>query len=213
MKEFPQRGKKMPASDDVELVMQTPRRLEDPPTVNDMQVWRAQLGNLSAVRDLYLEHHEHIYRFIWSRVHDPSQADDLTGEVFLRMVSALHSYQDRAIPFRAWLFRIARNLVIDWFRENCRHPSVSLEDAAGMLSAGESPEERLEQTMSLEQVLQALERIEPAQREVVELRFLAGLSLKEAALAINTTVAAVKALQHRGLETLKLCLKDVEAGA
>jgi RNA polymerase sigma-70 factor (ECF subfamily) len=212
MKEFPQRGNRMPASRDVEIPLQATRRGEDflPDTERDDRVKRAQDGSLSAIRELYLDHHEHIFRFIWSRVHDPDLAEDLTGEVFVRMVTALSSYHDRSLPFRAWLYRIARNLVIDWYRKKSRQMSVPLDAqrVAGNLIESQSPEETTEQALTLERVRQALERIDPTQREVVELRFLAGLSLKDVALAIGKTIAAVKALQHRGLASLRASLKE-----
>ena len=198
----------MLASDEVEIPLQATRRGEDSPLEQDDRVRRAQDGSLSAIRELYLEHHKHIFRFIWSRVHDADQAEDLTGEVFVRMVTGLPSYQDRSLPFRAWLYGIARNLVIDWYRKKSRRMSVPLENIAGKLVAGESPEEKTEQALTLERVLQVLERIDPAQREVVELRFLAGLTLKDAARAIDKTVAAVKALQHRGLASLRASLSE-----
>jgi RNA polymerase sigma-70 factor (ECF subfamily) len=210
MKEFPPRGNSMLASDEVELPLQARRRGEDIPSEKNDRVRRAQDGSLSAIRELYLDHHEHIFRFIWSRVHDPDQAEDLTGEVFVRMVTGLPSYQDRSLPFRAWLYGIARNLVIDWYRKKSRQMSVPLDAhrVAGNLIESQSPEETTEQALTLERVRQALERIDPTQREVVELRFLAGLSLKDVALAIGKTIAAVKALQHRGLASLRASLKE-----
>ena len=170
-------------------------------------VQRAQKGDLSAIREIYLEHHNQVYRFIWSRVHDPTQADDLTGEVFLRMVASLPKYQDRALPFRAWLYRIARNLVIDNYRWNQNREYVPLESVAEDLVGGESPEKITELALAFERVQQALENLAPDQREVVELRFLAGLSLKEVALAVDKTVSAVKSLQHRGLSSLRTNLE------
>ena len=170
-------------------------------------VQRAQKGDLSAIREIYLEHHNQVYRFIWSRVHDPTQADDLTGEVFLRMVASLPKYQDRTLPFRAWLYRIARNLVIDNYRWNQNREYVPLESVAEDLVGGESPEKITELALAFERVQQALENLAPDQREVVELRFLAGLSLKEVALAVDKTVSAVKSLQHRGLSSLRTNLE------
>ncbi len=166
-------------------------------------VKRAQNGDTSAIRELYLRHHEQIYRFIWSRGHDPVLADDLTGEVFLRMVANLPKYQDRALPFHAWLYRIARNLLVDHYRRNQKRETMPIENFAEEPTGGKSPEKTTELMLTFERVRQALEKLAPDQREVVELRFLAGLSLKEVALTIDKTVSAVKSLQHRGLSSLR----------
>jgi RNA polymerase sigma-70 factor, ECF subfamily len=163
-----------------------------------------QSKNLPAAEELYLQHHEHIFRFIWSRVHDALLAEDLTGEVFIRMVANLPNYRDRSLPFRAWLYQIARNLIIDYHRKEAS--AQSLKDVANAHTA--SPEENVEVALTLERVQQTLEKIDPAQREVVELRFLAELSLEEVAEAMDKSVAAVKALQHRGLASLRTHLKD-----
>jgi RNA polymerase sigma-70 factor (ECF subfamily) len=161
-------------------------------------------GSLPAAEELYREHHEHIFRFIWSRVHEAPLAEDLTGEVFIRMVANLPNYRDRSVPFRAWLYQIARNLIIDHHRKESS--VLGLKDMADQDAV--SPEEKVDTTLRLERVQRALEKIDPTQREVVELRFLAELSLEEVAVVLDKSVAAVKALQHRGLAALKTYLKD-----
>jgi RNA polymerase sigma-70 factor, ECF subfamily len=167
---------------------------------------KAQSGNLPSAEELYREHHEHIFRFIWSRVSDAPLAEDLTGEVFTRMVVNLPNYRDRSLPFRAWLYQIARNLVIDHHR---KESSIQrLNEVVHQNPGAISPEEKAETVLTLERVQRALEKIDPAQREVVQLRFLAELSLDEVALVINKSVATVKALQHRGLAALRAQLKD-----
>jgi RNA polymerase sigma-70 factor (ECF subfamily) len=166
---------------------------------------QTQIGKLPAAEELYREHHEHIFRFIWSRVHDVPLAEDLTGEVFTRMVLNLPGYHDRSLPFRAWLYRIARNLIIDHHRKEGLRQSLS--DVVDQNPGAVSPEEKVETALTLERVQRVLEKIDPDQREVVQLRFLAELSLEEVAFVTNKSVAAVKALQHRGLASLRAELK------
>lgn len=163
-----------------------------------------QRENLPAAEELYVQHHEHIFRFIWSRVHDAPLAEDLTGEVFTRMVANLPNYHDRSLPFRAWLYQIARNLIIDHHRKESS--AQGLRDLTQL--DGASTEEKAETALTLERVQQVLKKMDSAQREVVELRFLAELSLEEVAAVIDKSVAAVKALQHRGLASLRTHLKD-----
>jgi RNA polymerase sigma-70 factor (ECF subfamily) len=191
-----------------QAALETLHKPEPNPVESGDLIRRAQNGDRSAFRELYLRHHEQIYRFIWSRVHDPAQADDLTGEVFLRMVASFSGYQDRLLPFRAWLYRIARNLIIDAYRKEQHRAAVPLEDAAADLVEAETPETLAERALIFERVKQALERLALDQREIIELRFLAGLSLQEVAFTVDKSVLAVKGLQHRGLESLRDTLKD-----
>lgn len=173
---------------------------------------KAQQGEPSAVGVLFDSHQEAIYRFVWIRVRDHHVAEDLTGEVFMRMVAELPRYENRSLPFRAWLYRIAYNLIVDTYRADKRYASVPLEQAGDVIHPTAHLDEMTEQRLTTERVQQALDVLDPAQREVVELRFLAGLSLKEAAATLNKTVSAVKALQHRGLHALRLLLRDPDSG-
>lgn len=180
----------MPATNEVKPALHGSPGANEPFVENDALVRRAQNGSVSAIRKIYLSYHQQIFRFVWSRVYDPDLAEDLTGEVFVRMLKNLSRYEDRSLPFRAWLYGIARNLVIDHHRKKNSRMTRSLKDITGESIEGESLEERTEQSLKFEQVRQMLEKIDSDEREVVELRFLAGLSLKETALATNKTVAA-----------------------
>jgi RNA polymerase sigma-70 factor (ECF subfamily) len=163
---------------------------------------------VNAVGELYDRHHEDIFRYVWSRVGDNGSAEDLTGEVFTRMVASLPDYRPRGVPFRAWLYRIARNLVVDHYRKEKGLDLVPLNHAEGLRGDGSDPDLMAERQLTLERVQRALARLDPSQREVVELRFLVGLSLREVALTLDKTVAAVKSLQHRGLTSLRAALRQ-----
>lgn len=178
-------------------------------------VERAQGGDVAAVGELYDLYHQDFFRFAWSRLGHRQAAEDLTGELFTRMVKNLGSYRTRDVPFRAWLYRIARNLVVDYYRKHGRYEQVSLsqaEDATQMLSEdGRSPypESAVEKQMTLDQVRKALESIDETQREVLVLRFLVGLSLKETADTLQKSISAVKSLQYRGLAALRIATSEV----
>lgn len=173
-------------------------------------VRRAQDGDLTAVGALYDQHHQLIFRFIWSRVQDQAIAEDLTGELFTRMVIALPDYRANGVPFRAWLYRIARNLITDHHRKYGGRQAVDLAETAELSTEQDDLMQMVEAKLTAEKVRHALERIDPAQREVVELRFLVGLSLQEAAETLDKTVASVKSLQHRGLKALRGSLQALE---
>jgi RNA polymerase sigma-70 factor (ECF subfamily) len=168
----------------------------------------AQGGDVSAIGELYDRHHEHIFRYVCSHVRDSRSAEDLTGEIFTRMVTSLPNYRPRGVPFRAWLYRIAHNLVVDHYRQQGKHDLVPLCHAETRSEQDDDPGSIVEQRLTVERVKHAMARLDPSQREVVLLRFLAGLSLREVALTLDKTVAAVKSLQHRGLLALRLALQQ-----
>lgn len=163
---------------------------------------------MSAVGELYDRHHVSIFRYVRSRVQDQGLAEDLTGETFTRMVTGLPGYRSRGVPFRAWLYRIARNLVVDHYRKESGRLSVPLEHAERTGEPGSNPASVIEHKLTLEQVQRALAGLDPTQQEVVVLRFLLGLSLREVAKTLGKTVAAVKSLQHRGLKALRAALEQ-----
>jgi RNA polymerase sigma-70 factor (ECF subfamily) len=178
-------------------------------------VERAQGGDVAAVGELYDLYHQDFFRFAWSRLGHRQAAEDLTGELFTRMVKNLGSYRTRDVPFRAWLYRIARNLVVDYYRKHGRYEQVSIEQYEGTIQLlsedGRSPypESAVEKQLTLDRVRRALESIDETQREVVVLRFLVGLSLKETADTLQKSVPAVKSLQYRGLAALRTATSEV----
>lgn len=168
-------------------------------------VERAQKnGDLAAVGELYDRHYIKIYRFVRARIFDTQQAQDLTGEVFLKMVAHLPDYQVTAVPFTAWLYRIARNHVINEMgRKENQYEDVPLFHASQTAGQTDNPAQQVEQKLMLEEVQRALRFIDETQGEVVLLRFLLGFSLKEVAELLGKSVGAIKSLQHRGLAALE----------
>ena len=172
---------------------------------------RAQGGDVDAIGALYDQHHAALFRYIWSRVRDRRLAEDLTGEVFLRMLTALPGFRPSQAPFRAWLYRVARNLLVDHYRKEGRRVSAPLQQAEARGDDEGDPGARVERKLTLARVHQALSNLEETQREVVSLRFLSGLSLQEVAAVLEKSENAVKALQHRGLSALRQALVQEEA--
>lgn len=172
-------------------------------------VAHAQRGEVNAIGRLYDRHRESIFRYLWIRLDDRQLAEDLTGDVFMRMLDALPRYRMQGLPFRAWLYRIAHNLLIDYFRKMNRQATVPL-DVVEEQGMEDDPDRTIEQILLSERLQMALMRLEPTQCEVVALRFLAGLSLHETALTLGKTEAAIKALQHRGLSGLRRALEPLE---
>ena len=126
-------------------------------------VKRAQGGEVNAVGELYDRHHESIFRYVRSRVGDQGLAEDLTGEIFTRMLAALPDYRLRGTPFRAWLYRIAHNLVVDHYRKESGRSSVSLGYIENAGEEGSDPASIIEHKLTLEQVYQARKGLPRAQ--------------------------------------------------
>ena len=163
---------------------------------------------MAAVGELYDRHHTRIFRYLWSRLRDRHLAEDLTGEVFARMVRDLPRYRPRGVPFQSWLYRIAHNLAVDHQRASSRREFVPLYYAEGLDAEQQDPASEVEHQLTVERVVTALGALDPTQQEVVVLRFLVGLSLREVAATLDKTVAAVKSLQHRGLVALRVALRE-----
>jgi RNA polymerase sigma-70 factor (ECF subfamily) len=176
-------------------------------------VAEAQQGNLSAFGRLYEIYFERVYRYMMARVGDASEAEDLTQELFLKVMASLGSYRFQGPPFAAWLFRIARNTVVDRARRRkTAGPSVPLEEAS-FVPAGGSVEEEALRTLSRETLVAALGRVTDLQRQVVELRFMADLSISETAAVMKRNDNAVKALQHSALQALRRVLSQTPEDA
>ena len=173
-------------------------------------VKQAQTGDPEAVGALFDKHYRTMFRYFYARVRQRQQAEDLAGELFTRMVHHLPSFEPTGVPFRAWLFRIAYNLTMDHFRVLNGKPLEPLEKAQTVAQPEQSPVRQVERQMTSDMLLETLESLVPEQRQVIILRFLVGLSLQETADVMERTLSAVKAMQHRGLKTMRATLAQVE---
>ena len=171
----------------------------------------AQAGRPEQVTALYEHYHASIFRYLYYRVGDRQTAEDLTSEVFLRMIRNLAGYrlQGSSAPFQAWLFQIAHNLATDYFRRSSIHPQVEL--AEQMAGGDPPPDAGIEHRLANEHLYQALTRLNEDQRDVVVLRFMVGLPITEVARTVHKSVDAVKGLQRRGLSALRDSLSELEA--
>ncbi len=171
-------------------------------------VSRAVKGNGEAFAQLYEEHFDKIYRYIHLRLGNQAEAEDLTQEVFVKALEAIGSYKWRNLPFASWLFRIAHNQVIDYFRKEGRVEKVAWDDNIAHVDEP-NPAVVAEQRLESEALSDNVKKLPPAQREVISLRFGAELSIAEVAEALGKSPGTVKALQYNGIVALrKMMLGD-----
>ena len=176
----------------------------------DRLVQEARAGDAWAFGLLFDHYHLPVYRYIASRVHRPSDAEDLTQLVFVKALEALPRYEVRGIPFGGWLFRLARNAIIDQIRTRRDH--LSLVTATTRETEDAGPEAVAVLREDLQRVARALSDLTDDQREVIELRFFAGLSVLEAAVAMGRQEGTIRGLQFRAIASLRRSL-GIESGA
>src|SRR6478752_7807989 len=156
-------------------------------TIDDEAVERlvaaAKAGDPEAFGSLFDVYYGPVYRYVAARVGRPSDAEDLTQLVFVKVLEALPRYESRGVPFGGWLFRLARNAVIDHVRT--RHDHAELDAIVGWVHGDAGPDEIAVVRQELDAVGSALATLTDEQREAIELRFFAGLSAREAAAAMG----------------------------
>jgi RNA polymerase sigma-70 factor (ECF subfamily) len=165
---------------------------------------RARTYDEEALTELYDRYAPRMYAYIYRRVGDASLAEDLTGELFLRVLRSISNEQAWRESFRAWLYRIAHNLVVDHYRRLPPEPvdaiDYSLEGTSG------DPVTTVEGRHTMERLRAATRRLTSEQQEVLALRFGEGLTAAEAGRVMGKTTGAVEALQHRALASLRRLL-------
>jgi RNA polymerase sigma-70 factor (ECF subfamily) len=179
-----------------------------PDGIGEAVISRAQGGDAAAIGAVYEHYHLSVLRYLYYRVGDHQAAEDLTSEVFLRMIKALPRYRQRSTSFQAWLFRIARNLAVDHFRKLKVRQHSDLEEH--LVAGEEAPETAVERSLTGERLRQAMTKLLDDQREVIALRFVAGMPIAQVSQTLGKSEAAVKGLQRRALMALRDILADWE---
>lgn len=167
-----------------------------------LAVARAKEGDREALRFLYVSYSHNIYGYVRSIVRDDHEAEDVTQHVFAKLMTTIGKYDDRGVPFFAWLLRMARNVAIDHLRANRITPTESLPEA------GTSYDADIDQIRT---VRDALASLPEEQREVVVLRHLVGLTPGEIADRMGRSEPSIHGLHHRGRRALKRELTALEA--
>lgn len=171
---------------------------------------RAGQGDTEAFGLLYERYVGRIYNYIYYRTGNPFDAEDLTARVFFRAMHHIKNYQNRGLPFSAWLYRIAHNLVANWHRDNSRRKEIPLDEGIGFRSlAEEHPEAALLQNEERERLLKMIRKLPPDRQQLLILKFVEHLSNAEIGQIIGRTEGAVKSLYHRTLLSMRGELEEV----
>jgi RNA polymerase sigma-70 factor (ECF subfamily) len=168
---------------------------------------RAIKGDSSAIETIYLTYGQYIFNYILKRTGEVEVAQDLTQEVFKRMIEGLSRYEDRGWPISAWLFKIANGCVMDYIRRKRR---ISKLVEVNLVSSGF--EEEVLKWLERQEIKNLFHVLTPEQRIVIEMRFYMDLSPSEVAQALGKSTISVRALQHRAIEALKRQLNNSDPG-
>lgn len=160
-------------------------------------------GNPEAFSHLYEQNVTRIYNYIFYRIGSEADAEDLTARVFHRAFSHIEKYQEKGVPFTAWLYRIAHNLTANWYRDTRRRKEVSLEEHVDLPHLADLPEREMERIQEKELLMKALHRLPSDRQQLILLKFLEDLSNGEIATIMGKTEGAIKSLYHRSLVSLR----------
>jgi RNA polymerase sigma-70 factor (ECF subfamily) len=173
-------------------------------TVNAARVRRtvakARAGDADAMARLYDLFAGRVYRYALVRVESQADAEDVLQQTFLKMIEALPRYEERGLPFAAWLFRIAHNAMLDVARADRGH--ADLATIGERADDRRGPAEEFEAEANRAAVRSAISRLTPDQRAVIEYRFFAGLSHREIASLMDRREGAIRVLQFRAVKAL-----------
>ncbi|GAB4571829.1 MAG: sigma-70 family RNA polymerase sigma factor [Anaerolineae bacterium] len=177
---------------------------------DDAQLVRWARDDSEAFGELYRRYVQKIYNYVYYRTHNHHDAEDLTARVFYRAFGHIDSYTDRGIPFSAWLYRIAHNLVANWHRDRGRRQVISLDDYLGSSQHEDAPEEQIESAEEKQALMAALSQLPEDRQQLIILKYVEKLSNAEIGQIMNRTEGAVKSLYHRTLLALR---KELTRGA
>ncbi len=144
-----------------------------------------------------------IYNYIYYRVGNQHDAEDLTARTFHRALNHIERYVNQGAPFSAWLYRIAHNLVANWHRDQSRRKLISLEDIKLIIQRRDGPDQMAEQREEKDQLLAIIQRLPSERQQLLILKFAHGLSNAEIGQVMGRSEGAIKSLYHRTLLSLR----------
>jgi len=174
-----------------------------PDISDDIALARASQGDTEAFSILYERYVVRIYNYIYYRTGSNADAEDLTARVFYRALGHIQTFQNQGVPFSAWLYRIAHNLVANWYRDNHRRQEVPIEEHTGLVHQADIPEEAMVHHQEKENLLRKIRKLPAERQQLLILKFVENLSNAEVAVIMGKSEGAIKSLYHRTLTSLR----------
>ena len=168
----------------------------------------ASQGDQEAFGQLYERYVDRIFNYVYYRTGNLHDAEDLTARVFQRAMNHIQNYTDRGVPFSAWLYRIAHNLVANWHRDRSRKQEIPLEDLPILPTKGDHPERNLVRSQEQDALLKLIRRLPSERQNLLILKFVEDLSNAEIGEIMGRSEGAIKSLYHRTLLALRDQLGD-----
>ena len=170
---------------------------------DDEALLKAIAGDKDAFGILYERYVGRIYTYIYYRTGNTHDAEDLTARVFYRAIEHIGRYRQRGVPFSAWLYRIAHNLVANYHRDRQRRQEVPLDDVVNLQTKMDPPEMTMMNTLDLERLLRVIQSLSSERQELLVLKFVQELSNAEIGKIMRRSEGAIKSLYHRTLLSLR----------
>lgn len=161
----------------------------------------ARGGDKEAVGKLYDTFLDAVYRFVFFRVSSREEAEDLTEETFVSIFEHIGKYKDEGVPFEAWVYRIARNKVIDHYRS--KKPNVPLTESLDIPDGKQNPEQEVEQKLTKEYIMTCVRRLPASYQEIIILKYIEDKTNEEISVLLEKPLAHVRVLQSRALQKLR----------
>lgn len=186
----------------------------DYPSLTDQELVALAKTDTEAFGELYERYVKKIYNYVFYRTSNQHDAEDLTARVFYRAMSHISTYEDKGVPFQAWLYRIAHNLVANWHRDRSRRKIIPLDDFVAATLRSDAPDHQAEDSEEREHLLAAIRRLPAERQQLLVLKFVERLSNAEIGEMMDRTEGAIKSLYHRTLLALRddLQMQEVSQG-
>ncbi len=176
------------------------RNYED---LDDMALVELAKEDSEAFGELYARYLKKMYSYIYHRTGNIHDAEDLTAKVFSRALSHIGNYVDRGLPFQAWLYRIAHNLVANWHRDQGRRKIIALDEYVLHSLSSDAPDRLAEEVEEQEKLMEAVRRLPEERQQLLLLKFIEQMSNAEIGEIMGRTEGAIKSLYHRTLLALR----------
>lgn len=178
--------------------------------LGDMDLVEVAGDKPEAFGELYERHVGRIYNYIYYRTGNHHDAEDLTARVFVRALRHVENFEDKGVPFTAWLYRIAHNLVANWHRDRSRRPVIPLEKHVAVSELSEHPETEAIAVEQNEMLLEAIRRLPEDRQALLIFKFVERMSNAEIGDVMGRTEGAIKSLYHRTLNALRDEVRRIE---